>query len=72
MRLLNSTIFKVRVASPIHQTQIFHILITVKMKTLFGLSIELFTIKRSLRTLGFQDKPPPSKIHSLHGGVRNL
>jgi len=72
MRLLNSTIFKVRVASQIHQTQISHILITVKMKMQFGLSKELFTIKRSLRTPGFQVKLPLSKIHLHHGGVRNL
>jgi len=65
-------IFKVRVASPIHQTQMFHILITVKMKRKSGLSQEHFIIKRSLRIHGFLVKPVLSKIHLHHGGVRNL
>jgi len=72
MKLLNSTIFKVRVASPIHQTQMFHILITVKMRRKSGLSQELFTIKRSSRINGFLDKPLLSKMNLLHGGDRNL
>lgn len=72
MRLLNSTIFKERVASQIHQTQIFHISITVRMKKKSGLSKELFTIKRLSRTLGFQDRQDLTWIHLLHGGVKSL
>jgi hypothetical protein len=72
MKLSSFTIFKERVASPIHQIQMFHTLIMDKMKIKSGLSQKLFTIKMSSRTPGLQDNPTLSKIHLHHGGVRNL
>lgn len=72
MRYLSSTISKESQFSPIHQTQITSLWITVSMRSTSGLSSQLFTTKRRLETIGWElDHQGLTPYLMLHSGERN-
>jgi hypothetical protein len=72
MKHTNSTMFKVKVATPIHQTQTNHMLIMDKMKNSSGVSQKLCSTRMLSKTNGYQVKRPNIIVNLHHIGVKSL